>query len=270
MTASADLKFLEKMADEAKDLEDRLSSKDHWAKPYYSDLHVFKPGVPRVFIGLNPGGDGGSKKYYEADDSERKMRSGDMPYFNAYLDENWGNSKRALRGRGQAPLQIAAQRVFQAMYGDDWENILRNTPCFNLAPICSKGSPHTKLRRIWKDCVLWGVELIRYLKPQSIILFTNGKTNTPWAALRSEFGSTDCPELPVDSGLNKSLKQAVLVRHPLMDIPVLGLPHLTSGMNEQVRHKLYDILSEMADKRRLNRFYPHPSLPSSRGKACPK
>ena len=231
------------MATKAERLEERLRSKDHWAKPFYSDVHVFNPGAPRIFIGLNPGGDKGSRKYYEQDSSEDKIWSGHSPYYNDYLDGKWEGYER-----GQRPLQIAARRVFESMYGASWEDVLRNTPCFNLVPVCSEGSPHSKLKPIWNDSVMWGIELIKHLRPQSIILYTNGNSNTPWAALRSRFGLRGYEELSLDVRLRKSLKQGVLNQYPLKDVPVVGLPHLTSGMNEQVRKKIYNYLTELAEQ----------------------
>ena len=230
MTMTADLDFLEKMAAKAKHLERKLDSKDHWAKPFYSDLQVFKPGVPRVFIGLNPGGDGGSKKYYVADKSETRIRSGDTPYFNAYLDENWGNSTRGSRGRGQAPLQIATKEVFKIMFGSDWEITLRNTPCFNMIPVCSKNTGDHKLKKMWADGEYkWGIKLIDYLKPQSIILFSNNRSksaNSAWSAL-----DQNLPMITLDScsGIppNYSIYVGVSRNSPWKkELSVLGLPPL--------------------------------------------
>ncbi len=247
MPKSVDLKFLEKMADKAKRLEGKIGSEDHWAKPFYSDLQVFKPEVPRVFIGLNPGGNGKSKQYYEADQSETKMRSGNVPYFNAYLDEIWGDSaRRRPSDRGQDRLQIAAQRVFKTMYGDDWENTLRNTPCFNLLPVCSEGSKDQKFDRIWAYGVDWGIELLEYLKPQSIILYSNaiGKTDkSVWRALEQRFRlrKTDAISLPQ----NFTIRRGIIHRWTSKGVPVIGFPHLSRAGNRN----LYDRLSELAARR---------------------
>ena len=255
MPKSVDLKFLEKMAGKAKRIEDKLGNQDHWAKPFYSDLQVFEPGVPRVFIGLNPGGDGGSKQYYKADRSAKKIRSGDVPYFNAYLDENWGNSTRRPSGRGQAPLQIAAQRVFGSMYGSNWENTLRNTPCFNLVPVCTNNSENPNLNRIWDDGVEWGIELLEYLKPQSIILYANKQSGkSVWRALEQKRGliKTDAP---IDLRPKTfRIYTGVVQRGTLRDVPVIGLPHLSrvnrskSGISKNLVY-LCDRLSELAARR---------------------
>ena len=255
MATSADLKFLEEMADKAKSLEDRLGSRDNWAKPYYSDLQVFTPGVPRAFIGLNPAGDGGSRKYYEADDSETKLRSGNTPYFNAYLDENWGSSTHKPIGKGQAPLQIAVQSVFKAIYEDDWESTLRNTPCFNLVPVCTNNSEDPTLDIIWDDGVEWSVKLLEYLKPQSILLYANKQTGkSVWRALEQELTliKTDAP---IDLR-PKTFKiyTGVIQRGTLEDVSVIGLPHLSrvnrskSGTSKNLIY-LCDRLSELATQR---------------------
>ena len=254
MPKSVDLKFLEKMDAKAKRIEDKLGNQDHWAKPFYSDLHVFEPGVRRVFIGLNPGGDRKSKKYYKADRSAKKIRSGKLPYFNAYIDEKWGDSEGA-SGRGQDHLQIAAKRVFKTLYGDDWESTLRNTPCFNLLPVCSKGSEDQKFDRIWAYGVDWGIELLEYLKPQSIILYGNGQTDkSVWYALKQKRGliKTDAP---IDLR-PKTFKiyTGVVQRRTLKGVPVIGLPHLSrvnrskSGISKNLVY-LCDRLSELAARR---------------------
>ena len=223
MAVSADLKFLEKMADEAKGIEDRLGNKDNWAKPYYSDLQVFTPGAQRIFVGLNPGGDGGSKKYYKAARIEKKIKSGDTPYFNAYLDESWGGQER-----GQDSLQIAAKRVFIAMYGNEWEVTLRNTPCFNIIPVCTKNSSDPKLKKMWDDKEYqWGIELIKHLRPETIILYGDGDTRSPWSALKSVFELQDCRKVEVLPKLNYSIKDGTLVNKPLEGTYIFGLPHLS-------------------------------------------
>ena len=248
MAASADLKFLEKMADKAKCIEDKLGSKDHWAKPFYSDLSVFRRGVPTIFIGLNPGGDRKSKKYYKADDSETKMKSGDIPYFNAYLDENWGSSTHNPEGRGKATLQIDTKRVFETLFEDEWETTLRNTPCFNVIPVCSRKSTDSKINDIWNEGVQWGFELISYLKPQSIILFSNNRSKSAksaWRALDQNLPlitSDSCSGIPPNYSIyigvirNNSWKK---------ELPVLGLPPLYRVREGKPLNALCEKLSEL-------------------------
>ena len=269
MTTSADLKFLEKMADEAKDLEDRLGSEDHWAKPFYSDLQVFKPGIPRIFIGLNPGGDGGSRKYYEADDSETKLRSGNTPYFNAYLNENWGSTKHKPIGKGKAPLQIATKEVFRTLFKDEWETTLRNTPCFNMIPVCSGKATDPKIDEIWNRGVKWGFKLVKYLEPQSIILFSNNRSKSAksaWRALDQNLSIIDqdsCGGIPP----NYSIYVGVIRSPWKKDLPVLGLPPLYRVREGKplyaLRERLKELMTRYDTQFRKHQF--HPNLSSIKG-----
>ena len=149
-----------KLGKKAKRLNRKLDPRDYWPKPYYSNVHIFGSGVRRVFIGLNPGGNRHSKKIYDKYGYAKKIWSDRRLSFNSYLDERWGKATDGAHRKGHAPLQIAAQRVFEAMYGDDWECILRDTPCFNLIPVSSEapkvcgdpkrnGKLDSELKEIW-------------------------------------------------------------------------------------------------------------------------
>ena len=195
MVLSADLEFLKEMEAKAKRLAEKLNSQDHWAKPYYSDVNTFKPGVRRIFVGINSKGNRYSFKYDKQQDNRRRLWSGNRPLHNAYLDECWGDGPSGTEPKGQSPLQIATQRVFKAVYGASWKRKLRNSPCFNLIPVSSNGTKDPKLSDIWDEGVEWSIELIEYLKPESIILYGNAKTGkSVWAALNDKYGLTQCTE----------------------------------------------------------------------------
>ena len=223
-----------------------LHSKDHWAKPFYSDVNLFKPNVRRVFIGVNSKGDRYSHKYDKKQKNEQRVWSGNKPLHNAYLDECWGNRNKSPRPKGDSDLQIAVQRVFEAMYRSKWKSKLRNTPCFNLIPVSSNGTGDPKLDKIWDVGVDWSFELLEYLKPQFIILYGNGKTGkSVWAVLKSEFGLGDCKKIPLHFGKH-SIKQGVFAERPLKGVAVLALPHLSyvKGRNLDT---LCEKLNELAE-----------------------
>ena len=227
MLEPTDFNFLKGMEYEAKCLEEQLSCPDHWAKPFYSDGHTFRPGVRRVFLGLNPGGDRFSRELYVEYGCEEKIWSGNEPYYNSYLDERWTKYNENPAPKGKAPLQVSVQRVFKAMYGADWKSTLRSTPCFNMIPISSEGANDPRLKMIWNKGVDWGIRLIEYLKPEFIILYGNGDKKSPWSVLESEFGLLDYREAEVLPKLNYSIKDATLATDPLDGVYVLGLPHLS-------------------------------------------
>ena len=65
MLQQEDLDFLEEKKLEATLLAESLHSRDYWAKPFYSNVHTFRPDADRAFIGVNPGGNRHSEKYYK-------------------------------------------------------------------------------------------------------------------------------------------------------------------------------------------------------------
>lgn len=249
MSEPIDLDFLEQKKYEAIRLEEHLDCTDHWSKPYYSNVYKFKPGVRRVLIGVNPGGNCQSKKYYEKYGYEEKIWSENRKSFNSYLDERWGDRPSGAQRKGEDSLQIAVQRVFRTMYEPKkWKNRLRNTPCFNLVPVSSKGTRDPELDEIWDNGVDWSIELLEYLKPKFIILYGNGKTGkSVWAVLKSKFGLEDCEKTPLPFG-NHSIKEGVFAERPLKGVAVLALPHLS-----HVKGKNLDTLC-----RKLQELRPFP------------
>ena len=216
------------MEAKAKRLAKKLNSQDHWAKPYYSDISTFKPGVRRVFVGINGKGDKYSLKYDKQQNNRQRLWSGSRPLHNAYLDECWGDGPSGTEPKGQSSLQIAAQRVFEAMYGKGWKGKLRNTPRFNLIPVSSNGTKDPKLSDIWDEGVEWGIELIEYLKPESIILYGNAKTGkSVWAVLQETYGLRQVHK-PVHIAEKKYyLKQDTIGSGSIRGIRVVSMPHLS-------------------------------------------
>ena len=189
---------------------------------------TFKPGVPRVFVGINSKGNRYSLEYDRQQQNNLRLWSGKKPLHNAYLDECWGNRPGGTEIKGESPLQLAAQRVFGAMYGKDWETELRNTPCFNLIPVSSDGTKDRKLDVIWNSGVEWFIELMEYLRPQSIILYGNAKTGkSAWAVLNKEYGLNQMHKSRQIAGWKYLLKQDTIGTGVMGGIRVVSMPHLS-------------------------------------------
>ena len=179
---------------------------------------------------------------------------GNKPLHNAYLDECWGNRNKSPRPKGDSDLQIAVQRVFEAMYRSKWKSKLRNTPCFNLIPVSSNGTGDPKLDKIWDVGVDWSIELLEYLIPRFIILYGNGKTGkSVWRALEQKLYLTE-DKTPIDLvPITFKLYRGVLQGGILKGVPVLGLPHLsyihrsskrTSKNLETLCHRLSELAAQ--------------------------
>ena len=247
MAATADLEFLKKMDARAERLAKKArreakrlirggtrlpggrTSKDYWAKPFYSDVHTFRPGAPRVFVGINSKGNRHSLEYDKQQQNEQRLWSGNKPFHNAYLDEAWGGSPGGPdEDKGSSHLQVAAQGVFKAMYGASGRKRLRRTPCFNLVPVSSEGIEDPVLDEIWDEGAKWFIELMEYLRPQSIILYGNAKTGrSVWAVLNEEYGLNQTHNSRRIAGWKYRLKQDTIATGVMGGIRVVSMPHLS-------------------------------------------
>ena len=252
MLQQDDLDFLKEKKLEATLLAESLHSKDYWAKPFYSNVHTFKPNVDIVFIGVNPGGNRHSEKYYKKYKYEEKIWSGNYLFFNSYIDERWGSAPHNVQGKGKDALQIAVKRVFKAVYGSGWKDTLRDTACFNLIPVNSKNTKDPNLHKIWCNGVDWSIELLKlHLKPKFIILYGNDvskNAKSVWRILDQRFSLV---ERDASGGIppNFSIRYGVIENSPWgPDVSVLGLPHLS-----HVKGKNLDILCQ---KLRRQRTFP--------------
>ena len=253
MAKPADIEFLNKMETKARRLARKLQCPDYWAKPFYSDVYTFKRGVPRVFVGVNSKGNRYSLEYDKEQGNGQRIWSGDKPFHNAYLDERWGDTPKRLAAKGQSPLQIAARRVFEAIYGDAWKGKLRNTPCFNLVPVSSNGTKDPVLDEVWHDGVKWGIELIKYLKPKSVILYGNTKpgknVKSVWAELDSVFSLDDTRTIR-QTPPNSRIEVSTFRKEPLKGVPVVGLPHLSMQKGKHL-NTLCENLVELMELHKL-------------------
>ena len=232
MLEPADLDFLDEMKLQATLHAECLHSKNHWPKPFYSDVNLFVPGVRRVFVGVNSKGDKCSHEYDKKQENEQRVWSGNKPLHNAYLDECWGNCEKSPAPRGRSHLQIAAQEVFKGMYGPKWKHRLRNTPCFNLIPVSSNGTTDPALDNIWDNGVDWSIELLEHLSPKFIILYGNGKSGkSVWAALNEKYGldeiSKDIHFAEGKDYWKYLLKQHRINKGTMKGVKVLSFPHLS-------------------------------------------
>lgn len=168
MATTLDLTYLRNKSKEAEQLAKDARSKKHWAKPYYSDVHLFYPGIECCFVGVNGAGNYDSYIIDQSDENEKKIWSGKKPYHNAYLDERWGKDKGRPRTTGEAKLQKAVQAVFQSIYGGTQHHELRNTACFNLSPVSSDNFDVLPVK-IRNSCIQWGISLVTYLCPKVVI-----------------------------------------------------------------------------------------------------
>lgn len=258
MSEPIDLDFLEQKKYEAIRLEEHLDCTDHWAKPFYSNVYIFKPEVERVFIGLNPGGNRHSKKYYKKYKYEKRIWSKDELLFNSYLDERWGDEPSGAQRKGEDRLQIAVQQVFKTMYGPDWKATLRNTPCFNLIPVSTKDASDSKLDKIWVNGVEWSVELLEYLKPKFIVLYGNGRKKddkSVWRALEQNLHLIDCcPRIDVTKTFK--IYTGVIPKGTLKGTPVLGLPHLSRihPSNKRTSKNLSTLCKRLGESASLRPF----------------
>ena len=185
-------------------------------KPWYSARSMFKPGVERALVGIDPGGepsapdDTTGKQYQDA-------LNGDT--FNAFLDESWPGY-----GAGGAPLQLAIREVYKNLYPDtDPTGLIRSTACFNACPVrTGLGSKLDPRSQVWKLSQKWMLDVIEHIEPTVVICIGNGNTS-PWQALRVS------AQPPFKFARSAHLKYGTARLSDGSVVRVIGLPHLTGG-----------------------------------------
>ena len=182
-------------------------------KCWYCDARNIEDGSDILLIGLNPGGGDESKMLDE--------QSGylELPYtkarFNSWLDEYWP-------GKGSAH-QDAMRRVYQAMYGNDWETALRSSACTNVFPVRTASIGDIDARG-WKFAGAWFAKILAHVQPKTIICNGNGMQNSPWAYMLKRFDLSVTAD--IDIGARGHVKDGVL-RTASGTSRVLGLPSLS-------------------------------------------
>ena len=237
-----DLSYLKKKLEEAQQLAVKAGNPNHWAKPFYSDVHMFQPGISHCFVGVNSAGNLASLSIDRADKNEKKMWSGNEPFHNSYLDEHWATNVDRVSARGSAKLQRAVQNVFRVLYGSNWSNELRTTACFNLLPV-SSASFNKLPAAIRNDCIAWGLDLIQYLQPKLIIAM--GRTGKDITKRGWTLELTKCSRREIESGdCMAYVNMGTLELGPNVTARLLSLPHLSNFGGDD----LYSVLDEIKSR----------------------
>ena len=215
--------FAIKMEQEANNIAIPFQDSIYGVKCWYSAARLFNQSAERVFVGINPGGD-------ERSNSKEDIGKGaayNDPDFNAWLDERWQSNKPP----GEDTHQLSAQRVFKILYGDDWEKVFRNTPCFNVTPFRTPNINQLP-QEAWEASIPWFQQVLEHVKPKLIICNGNGEGRSPWSVLRSIYSIDDVNKTPLYGVV--SLKQGIIQSAPLKDTGILALPHLTRFGNSNL------------------------------------
>ena len=185
-------------------------------KPWYSAKSIFKPGVERALIGIDPGGDPRTPDDTTGQQYQDRL-NGDS--FNAFLDESWPGYRP-----GGAPLQASIREVYRNLYQEsNPEEMIRGTACFNVCPVRTGVGSHLPPRgRVWQVSTSWMWEVLEHIRPEEVICIGNGGTS-PWQALRVN----DQP--PIKFARSAHLKYGTASLRDGTVIRVIGLPHLTGG-----------------------------------------
>ena len=225
--------FARKMEIEAENIAKPFEDSIYGVACWSSAARLFDEGAERVFIGTNPGGD-------EKDHRDAKRKGyHQMRYrshnFNAWLDEGWRGSVP-----GQRANQRNVQQVFQAMYGNkEWEKVLRNTACFEVAPF---RTPEIKAMPLeaWDIAIPWFQKVLEHVKPRLIICNGNGERQSPWSVLGEIYSLRDKNKTRVEGVA--SIKQAVIRHGILKDTRIVALPHLSRfGRSKRLLSKLKEL-----------------------------
>ena len=223
--------FAIKMEQEANNIAIPFQDSIHGVKPWYTAARLFNQSAERVFVGINPGGD-------ERSNSQENIGKGaayNDPDFNAWLDERWQSNKPP----GEDIHQLRAQRVFKILYGDDWEKVFRNTPCFNVTPFRTPNINQLP-QEAWEASIPWFQQVLEHVNPKLIICNGNGEGRSPWSVLDESYTLGDKDKIHI-KGVS-SIKQGVIQSAPLKDTKILALPHLSRFGNR-------DLFAELENQR---------------------
>ena len=160
-------------------------------KPWYSPRSAFRQKGGVVVIGANPAGPPSSPP----DDSIRAVYQANLerPDYNAYLCESW-NGKEL----GCHKLQLAVKRVFKLLYGNEWEQRLRDAACFNVCPLRTRRTNEEFLpSSIWLESKKWSTMVVNKLEPELIICVGDAVTGkkpirSAWCAIGPKQTICEC------------------------------------------------------------------------------
>ena len=227
--------FAIRMERKAHDIADRLTPAQrnaiHGIKCWYSAAGLFVEGAKRVFVGINPGG--GEEADSTPDEIEiHRQASYKDPRFNAWLDESWGNPP------GEHKHQRAAKRVFRILYKENWQEVFRTTPCFNVSPFRTPNINQLP-EEAWRESESWFKQVMEHLKPKCVICDGNGKYRSLWSALCNIYSVDET--IPKRIQRNIYLKQGVIQSAPLTDTRIIALPHLSRFGGENLYRQLQEL-----------------------------
>ena len=222
--------FAKKMELKANKIAEEFEDSIYGVKCWYSAARLFDQGAKIAFIGINPGGGGDDHSQRDKDRGYLEKLYED-PNYNSWLDESWSDEPLGEAGRQLKGHQFSAQRVFEILYGDDWEKVFRNTACFNVTPFRTPNINQLP-REAWEASIPWFHQVIEHLKPKLIICNGNSEGRSPWGALRSIYSIDDVSKTTLYGVA--SLKQGIIQSAPLKNTRILALPHLTRFGNRNL------------------------------------
>ena len=228
------LKFARQMERKAQDAARGFEAQIDGIKPWYSYAGLFDGPTTRVFIGLNPGGSSESEDV----DVEYRRAVYENPGYCSWLDEAWERRGGGLYPIGDAPLQNRAQTAFRVMYGEEWQSVLRSTPCFNIVPF--RARRRAKLPKgAWNAAVPWFRKVLDHLRPNLIICNGNAGGQSPWSALADYTYDPDVSgDIPTRPGAGAYIKIGKVAASPLAGTTVVALPHLSTFGGEDLFQEL--------------------------------
>lgn len=192
-------------------------------RPWFSSPFLFERSAARVFLATNPGG------HAESDLKDLRLEPGaydcgesglrTSPH-NCWLDDVWAGSPVGQDKQRQVPVQ----RAFEALYGSQWESILRETPSFEVCPL--RSSEVSLLpKRVWDESIDWCHEILEHLSPKFIVTNGNSERRSPWQAIQQMYRVDALEPLRVMERV--SLKAGRITSGKLKGAMILGMPHLS-------------------------------------------
>ena len=197
----------------------------HGFKCWCGDARWIEDRAPAAFLTTNPTG-GREAMFHDRDEGHlgAPYERRDPPW-NAYLDERWPDRDP------QTLHHKRVHRLYQSLFGSQWERALRATACFHVCGFRTVRAGDLPAE-LWTYSVDWMAKVLHSVGPGLILCDGNGPGRTPWAALRRAFGIGDVREWRIDpkAGNSRRVKFGTLKRNylttrkDLVGVRVLGVP----------------------------------------------
>ena len=219
--------FAHEMEDEVKRAARRFKNDIYGIKPWYSYAGLLERSTTRVFVGAQPGGG------LESQELDRRHRHLERVYtepgYNSWLDDVWGERGETLQEQGRA--------AFKAMYGNDaWEQVLRDTPCFNVAPFRAHRADDFP-GPAWECAQGWFQRVLEHLRPRLIICNGNVEGRSAWAVVPV----AQVERIPVRPRAKSYIKIGSITSGTLDGAAIVGLPSLSRFGGEDLFEKLREL-----------------------------